>query len=207
MKRNAPLILSFVAGLVMILAFFFQSEPLTVAQNEIQSYGVILAAFALGIASVNLIQVHARNISRGTTLERVYSVLLIVALAGMAVVGITQGQSSPTFQFWFNSIMSPGQSTVWALGAFYIASAAFRAFRIKNVDSTVLLISAAVVMLGGVPIGEAIWGGFPGFSKWINDIPNMAGMRGMMIGAGIGAIGGGVRMLLGIERSYIGRSE
>jgi len=191
----------------MILAFFFESQTLTVAENEIQNYGVILAAFALGIASVNLIQVHARNISRGTTLERVYSAILIVSLVGMALVGITKGQNHPTFQFWFNAIMAPSQSTVWALGAFYIASAAFRAFKIKNVDSTVLLISAAIVMLGGVPIGEAIWGGFPGFSKWINDIPNMAGMRGMMIGAGIGAIGAGVRMLLGIERSYLGRSE
>lgn len=191
----------------MILAFFFTAEPLTVAQNEVQNYGVIMAAFALGIASVNLVQVHLRNVSRGTTMERVYSIVLLIALAGMAAIGITQGQTSATFQFWFNSIMAPGQSTVWALGAFYIASAAFRAFRIKNVDSAVLLISAAIVMLGGVPIGEAIWGGFPGLSGWINDIPNMAGMRGMMIGAGIGAIGGGVRMLLGIERSYIGRSE
>jgi hypothetical protein len=206
-KRNAPLFVSFVAGLIMILAFFFESGPLTAAQNELQNYGVILAAFALGVASVNLIQVHARNIARGTTMERVYSAILIVSLVGMALVGIIKGQNSSIFQFWFNSIMAPSQATVWALGAFYIASSAFRAFRIKNVDSTVLLVSAAIVMLGGVPIGEAIWGGFPGLSEWINNIPNMAGMRGMMIGAGIGAIGAGVRMLLGIERSYIGRSE
>jgi lysylphosphatidylglycerol synthetase-like protein (DUF2156 family) len=207
-KRNAPLVLSFIAGFIMILAFFFDAEPLAVAEKEIQNYGVIVAAFALGIASVNLVQVHARKISRETNvMERIYSALLIVGLVGMAFVGITQGQSSDTFQFWFNSVMSPSGATVFAMGAFYIASAAFRSFRIKNVDSTLLLISAAIVMLGGVPIGEAISSRIPEMSDWIFDIPNMAATRGMMIGAGIGAIGSGVRVLLGIERSYIGRTE
>ncbi len=191
----------------MILAFFFTAAPLTSAQNEIQNWGVIMSAFALGIASVNLVQVHIKNLSRGTVLDRIYSAVLLVALAGMTILGVSKGQNHPTFQFWFNSVMAPSQSTVWALGAFYIGSSAYRAFRIKNVDSAVLLISAAIVMMGGVPIGEAIWKGFPSLSKWINDIPNMAGMRGMMIGAGIGAIGGGMRMLLGIERSHLGRSE
>lgn len=197
----------FVAGVIMIAAFFFTARPLATAEKEMQNWGVIIAAFALGIASVNLIQVHVNNMVRGKPEERLYSGVLILSLIGTTVLGLAKGLSSKEFQFWFNAVVTPGGGTVWALGAFYIASAAFRAFRMKNIDSTLLLVAAVVVMLGGVPIGEAIWPGFPSAGKWITDIPNMAATRGMMIGAGLGAIASGLRGLLGIERSYLGGSE
>ncbi len=62
-------------------------------------------------------------------------------------------------------------------------------------------------MLGNVPIGEKIWSQFPTIGNWLMDVPNLAGQRGMLIGAGIGGIASGLRVLLGIEKSYLGGSS
>jgi len=155
---------------------------------------------------VNLIQVHTRKIAREGGMNWLYSGSLIVALAFMAILGIAKGPTNKIYQFSFNALFTPGQATVYAMTGFYIASAAFRAFRVRNVEAGILLVSAALVMLGNVSVGEAMWAGFPEVGRWLMDIPNLAGQRGMMIGAGIGAIAGGLRVLLGIERSYLGSS-
>jgi hypothetical protein len=93
---------------------------------------------------------------------------------------------------------------MFALLAFFIASAAFRAFRMRNVESGLLLGAAILVMLGLVPIGRAISPMFPQIQEWIVDVPNNAGRRAIMMGAALGAIATGLRVILGLERSHLG---
>ena len=42
------------------------------------------------------------------------------------------------------------------------------------------------------------------YIDWILDIPNNAGRRAIMMGAAIGAIATGLRVILGLERSHLG---
>ncbi|HHY76030.1 MAG TPA: hypothetical protein GX500_04490 [Firmicutes bacterium] len=205
MRRELPIAITFVLGVLIILAFFFDSPTLTNASQSLQNWAVIIAAFALGIASVNLIQVHAKKIARGQDrLDWLYSGALLLGLFGMTVIGLFKGPADQMYQFWFNALFTPGQATVYAMTGFYIASAAFRAFRIRNLEAGILLVSAALVMLGNVSVGEALWSKFPVIGSWLVNVPNLAAQRGMMIGAGIGGIAGGLRVLLGIEKSYLG---
>jgi len=60
-----------------------------------------------------------------------------------------------------------------------------------------------VVMLGRVPIGSSIWHGFPSVTEWLMSYPNAAAKRGIMIGIDLGLISMSLRMILGIERSYM----
>lgn len=207
MRRELPIAIAFIVGVLVIVSFFFSSKPLTNAAQTVQNWGIIVAAFALGLASVNLIQVHVKKIARGKGLDWLYSGSLIVSMLGMAILGIVKGPTYKTYQFWFDALFVPGQATVYAMTGFFIASAAYRAFKVRNVESAILLVSAAVLMLANVPIGEKMWSGIPTVGKWLMDIPNLAGQRGMLIGAGIGGIASGLRVLLGIERSYLGGSN
>lgn len=207
MRRELPIAIAFIVGVLVIVSFFFSSKPLTNAAQTVQNWGIIVAAFALGLASVNLIQVHVKRIARGKGLDWLYSGSLIVSMLGMAILGIVKGPTYKTYQFWFDALFVPGQATVYAMTGFFIASAAYRAFKVRNVESAILLVSAAVLMLANVPIGEKMWSGIPTVGKWLMDIPNLAGQRGMLIGAGIGGIASGLRVLLGIERSYLGGSN
>jgi len=101
----------------------------------------------------------------------------------------------------------PMGATMFSLLAFFVASAAFRAFRASNWRATLLLASAFIVMLGRVPIGGMIWKQIPVISEWMMQVPNMAGQRAVMIGAALGVVATSLRMIFGIERSYLGGAD
>jgi hypothetical protein len=107
------------------------------------------------------------------------------------------------FDFIFRHVFTPLQSTMFALLAFFVASAAYRAFRARTREATLLLLAASIVMLGRVPLGEGIWSGLGDIANWLLDVPNMAGQRAIMIGAALGAVSAGLRILFGLERSQL----
>lgn len=209
MKRELPIAIAFVVGALLTLSFFFTNKAVSQASSMVENWGVIVSAFALGLASVNLIQIHMKQIarSRGKGLTWLYSGSLIVSMLFIAILGILKGPTYKTYQFWFDALFVPGQATVYAMTGFFIASAAYRAFRIRNVEAAILLVSAAILMMANVPVGQMIYSGFPKMGDWLMNIPNLAGQRGMMIGAGIGGIASGLRVLLGVEKSYLGGSS
>ena len=96
---------------------------------------------------------------------------------------------------------------MYAMLAFWIASAAFRAFKARTLDATILLCVGIIVMLGNAPIGEIMWSQFPALRSWLMTVPAMAAVRALYIGAAIGGIAVGVRVLLGIERGHLGGGE
>jgi len=96
---------------------------------------------------------------------------------------------------------------MFAMLAFYIASAAYRAFIAKNAEAAVLLISAVLLMLGNVALGEMIHPNYGAVSSWIMNVPNLAGQRGMMIASAIGAVATSLRVLVGIDRTHFGGGE
>jgi hypothetical protein len=107
------------------------------------------------------------------------------------------------FQFAFDEVYTPLSATIYALLAFYVASAAFRAFRAKNVHATLLLVAAVIVMMGRVPIGAWLWSGLPFMKDWLLMWPNTAGQRAIQMGTAIGMIATGLRVIFGVERPYL----
>lgn len=121
---------------------------------------------------------------------------------------VTQwGPQGRVYVWMYNYIFDPCNATMFSLLAFFIASAAFRAFRARNTEAALLLGAAIIIMLGRAPIGRAMSELLPEISDWILDVPNNAGRRAIMMGAALGAIATGLRVILGLERSHLGASE
>lgn len=216
MRREIPLLITFAVALIVMLSSI-TTGPIpglgvsfsAIFKSHISPWMTIVSAFALGLASVNLIIVHWANISRKRK-DWVYSVVFVVT---MAIFGFlksyveiypTNRSAASTYGLLFDYILSPLMAGQWAFLGFYVASASYRAFRARNLDAAILLISAALVMLGAAPIGAAIWDKFPVIQRWLMNVPNMTGQRGVVIGAAIGSFVTGLRIMLGMERSHLG---
>jgi len=97
--------------------------------------------------------------------------------------------------------------------AFFIASAAFRAFRIRTVEAGVLAVAALIVMLGRVPLSNALtswlpeWARLQSLQEWIMVFPQNAAKRAILMGAALGVMATGLRVILGLERAYLGGED
>jgi hypothetical protein len=204
MRRNGPIIVGLISGLVVIVANFFVGTVMQTLRNEVTQWQLIAGAFAVLVGSINLCRIHMTKISRKKE-DRFFSWVLLVGFFGFLLFGLPKGSSShPQFQWVFKTSLEPMSATMFALLVFYIASAAYRAFRVKTPEATVLLLAAVILMLGKVSVGRMISEWIPQASSWLLDYPNTAGMRGITIGAALGAVATAFRVLIGIERGHLG---
>lgn len=204
MKKEIPLLIAFLLGTWMILENFLPGIPwVSETKNVITNGGIVIMAFTYALGIYSIVSVNLTKIQRGQ--DVVPKIALLAALALMVGLGFWRGFAEGTpFNWMYLNLYVPLQATMFSLLAFYIASAAFRAFRARSLEATLLLVCATLVMIGRIPVGEKLWSFFPTLSDWIMNFPNLAGKRAILIGAALGAISTGLRVILGLERSYLG---
>ncbi len=210
MKTTLPVIIMTAIALIMILDFFVADIPALawIKQSALvmRSWGIVIAAFAMGLGAVNLLRRHSRTIIRREA-DSFFSILLVGSMIVMIVLGIAFGTTSSAYDFMFSNILSPASATMYASIAFYIVTAAYRSFSARNLEGWLLLLTAVIVMLGKAPIGSVISDFFPVACAWIQDVPNTAGMRAIMMGAALGVVSSAIKMFLGMDKSYLGQRE
>jgi hypothetical protein len=221
-QRTVPLFITFIAGIFMILGLFFPAHLFKDPQDKLQELGLMILAAATLLGIANLVRINATRIQRRER-DWPYKIVLLASLFLMFGVGMVKfwvldynATKAGTFfnDRLYESVYVPTQSTMFALLAFFIASAAFRAFRIRTPEAVVLAIAGGLVMLGRVPLGNAlIWptppGGFGAseVADWLMNVPTLAARRAIFIGAALGAISIGLRVILGLERAHLGSGE
>lgn len=260
MKRTLPLIITFLSGVFIVVAFFIPHEPFGSLEQRMLVWLAILGGFTLLLGIDSLVKHHVRKISRKQK-DWFYSAVTLFGFFATIAAGIVTWAKYGTplefaslneigSFFWvYRWIMVPLQGTMFALLAFFIASAAYRAFRARTLDATLLLIAAILVMIGRLTMGvipavialavlliaagvyrfflrNPVFGTIlvvvgvgvavlllifptdavrlaPKVQEWIMSVPQMAARRGILIGITLGAIAMSVRIILGIERTYM----
>ncbi|MBN1356611.1 hypothetical protein JXA40_10160 [bacterium] len=153
--------------------------------------------------SVLLREIQLRNTS--LQLQNLEIPLMISPVSGEVVP--FEDDFGVSIQNIYEGILVPCGSTMFAMLAFYMCSAAYRAFRMRNLHAGVLLVSAFIVMLGQIPLITAFIPGLHDFRQWILDVPNLASKRGIMIGVGLGMAATSFKIIFGIERAWLGGGE
>jgi hypothetical protein len=177
------------------------------------NWTIIIGIFTLVVGIGSLVNLHYDRVSKQKE-NWPYSIVTLSALLFMTLLGLFSPDAIQNpkglFMKMYFFVLSPVQATMFALLAFFIASAAYRAFRAKTLLATLLLLSAAVVMLGRVPIGDMLTGWLPeglrfsDIAKYILDYPNTAAKRAIYIGVGLGIAATALKIILGIERTWLG---
>ena len=162
----------------------------------------IVVAFALFLGFINVISVHLNRIRTKKT-GTIYSGVLLISLILTLVVGFASGgPNSISSQAVFEYILQPLEATIFALLALFIATAAFRAFRIRNLETFFFVLFGVIILLGQIPLSIYLWSEFPVIKDWILNVPTLAGVRGILLGVALGTIATGLRILIGADRPY-----
>ncbi len=209
-----------IVGVVFVVQYFIPHYPFNQLNNWFSDWFSIIAACAIWLGALNLLKVSADRVYRKRE-DWFYSLVIIACFLVMAIVGFAGGAAfrdiGTKFDWLYQYVYTPLSSTMFALLAFFVASASYRAFRARNFDATLLLLAAFLVMIGRVPVGDAIamklqWGNhmyppslYPSnISTWIMNVFNTAGQRAIMIGIALGVVSTSIRVILGIERAHLG---
>jgi len=234
MKRTVPLVIASVAGFVLVAARFVPfAQPWG---EKVALWFDIIAAFAIVLGAGNLLMANLKKISGrqagwGFALVTILSFLVTLAV-GLFKVGVLPSEEFPNHPWagyyiakgsalwWiYEYVFNPLQATMFAMLAFFMASAAFRAFRAKNVEAILLLGTAFIVLIGRTNAAVWLTGWFP--EEWlflppdslrfdrltetvIMGVFNLSGTRAIVIGIALGIVATSLKVLLGVDRPYLG---
>jgi len=216
MRREVPLFITGTVGVVFVVSYFIPAAPFCYLDSKFSDWFSIVQACAIVLGALNLIVISAKKVV-GRKEKWGYPVAIIASFIIVIAAGIGGGREYMTtgtsFDWLYRYSYVPLSSTMYAILAFYVASASYRAFRARNVEATMLLVAAFLVMLGRVPIGDVVTSFMPlgarmsDLQQWIMDFPQTAGQRAVMIGIALGLVSTALRVILGIERSHLGGGD
>jgi len=226
LRRSLPLLITFIVGIMLVMAVFIPRAPFSEADDKFSVFFDIIAGVAFILGGGNLIKIHGNKIYRKTP-HWGYSVVtlagfFVMLVAGGLKLGNPGGWTGPVqapgsmFDWLYQATFNPLQSTMFSLLAFFVASASYRAFRAKTAEATLLLVAATIILVGRTPLGYYLTFWLPGplqffhipnLSGWILSVPNLAGQRAILVGIALGIVSTSLKIILGIERSYLGSKE
>lgn len=218
MRTTLPVVVAFLVGIILVISFFFNENTLIgKISQDIKVWVTIIGGFTLLLGVVSITRVNYTAVVKKER-DWIYKLFTLISIFIMIIPALLPASLSPLFgrkegsiyDWLFVYLDSPMMATMFATLAFYIASAAYRAFRARSAESTILLVTAVAIMLWRIPMGEAFLNLFPGdipefLNKYIMNGANMAVQRGIIIGAALGAASMSLRIILGIERTYMGK--
>lgn len=211
--------LTFLAGFFYSLEFFLPAKDgknfLTPWVEPVGDALMVIGAFTLPLGLVSLAVVHWGNIARRRK-GWGFSVVLFAAMFMMALSAFLQHYAhipiaKSIFSCLFDGLYVPLGVAMMSTLAFYIVSAAYRAFRVTNIDSILMMAAAVIVMLGQIPFGMWITSWLPAegiasslrienMSNWFMTVVNMSVQRAIGFGLGVGAIAMALRVWFSLER-------
>jgi len=207
-RRMIPTIITFLIGMFTIFVYYIEvPSSISDGSSTIISWGTIIVALATGYGTIILLRNHVRKIQTRQPGEWIYSLTIAVTIFVFPLLYFIAGDTSSIYKLIYDLTISNIGLAVYAIVFFSLATSSYKAFRARNVNSTILLLAGLFVMLQIAPIGAAIWGGFPILGNWILNVPTPGAFRGINIAAAFGLIAIGFRTLLGYDRGHLGISE
>jgi hypothetical protein len=169
-KRQIPILIVTLIGSITLFGWFIdQPDIKEFVSDDATQWFDVLASFAIILGALNLIKLQIQKILYQKP-DWIYSLIAVFGfvfaiVAGFFIKGVDDSVAQwgahvttegTLFKWMFDYMFSPMSATMFSLLAFFVASASYRAFRIRNFEATLLLVSGIIIMIGRVPIGSVI---------------------------------------------------
>ncbi|NTW97191.1 MAG: hypothetical protein HGB28_01410 [Oscillochloris sp.] len=214
-KRLVAVLIAGVSGLIVLLDFAGSGVIVAVIARALVGWAALITAIALLIGIMSVAWSHIERVRQRST-DWGYSLVLLAGMLLVIVVGILfplpgrggvvlpSSLAEQPIHLIFNMLYAPIASSLLALLAFFSLSAALRALGRRSVDAIVIITIAVIVLVAQLPPVYSL-PGVAAVLQWMNDYVALAGARGLLIGAAIGALVASVRVLLGFDLPYLDR--
>jgi|SRR5579871_4787035 len=188
----------------------------------------IVAAFLLGLGVYSVFTVHVKRVAKQSA-DWGFSVVLLLSFFLMVGLGYADwgmkriagpklddpsnwGIVNYGRSFLFDGLLQNMDAAMFSIISFYILSAAYRAFRIRSIEATILLGSAVIMMIGLLSGFEYGWNhvahqlpttgtyAMGELTKWLQDCFQTPSLRAIQWGLGIGTLAMGLRLWLSLEK-------
>lgn len=208
------------------------------AQPVIANMSNIIAGFLIGLGIYSLLRIHLRRLLKQQK-DWFFSLVLVISLVAMTIFGYWDwgnrqsaaggaissvpgpgwGFQQYARDFLFDGLLQQMDAGMFSMVAFYIMSAAYRAFRARSVEATILLLSALIVMLSFLGLAQFSWDTFlvnathgnkdsfllnfrlADVAAWLRGNIQTPAIRGIDFGVGIGLLAMGLRIWLSLEKT------
>ena len=215
-KRLLAVLIAGVCGLIVLVDYIGGGGGFAVVATTLIDWAAIITAVALLLGIFSVIGSHLGRLRHRST-DAGYSVVLLFGMVAVIVAGLffplpggggrlqlPSSLAELPIRIFFRAVYEPLAASLLALLAFFSLSAALRALRRGSGEATVIIVVAALVLIVQLP-PVAVLPGLGVAAQWLNDYVALAGARGLLIGAAIGAFVAGIRVLLGFDTPYLDR--
>jgi hypothetical protein len=194
----APTVITLIAGLLVLASFILPLPALLALRNILIEIAVIVAGMALILGFTRLLSLHW-----GRFKQRRSGYSLVAFLAALITFGVLLADRILHWgvtSFVFNAVIVPVQSSLGALLAVILGTAALRmARRRRSWGAVWFLLSAMIVLITQVPASEGLWSVLQPIRNMLNAIA-LGGVRGLLLGVALGTLAVAVRVLLAVDR-------
>lgn len=217
-----PKLVVFLAGLYFLLEFLLpeklfgsdQPNPLSASYGTVTNVLMVLGGMAFFLGPINLTRGELMEIVRRGK-DWIGSLIFIIGLViGILATAFRSDSPNGSFQqtmtlaydVIFYGVGLAFYMTSMALVSFYLVSAAHRAFLLNSLESSLMMLSATIVMLGLTPAGDFLNNLLPdslqigAAAQWILTTPNTAVQKAVLFGACGGAFAAAMRNWLSLEK-------
>ena len=206
-RVEIPIAITVICAILQIIPYFFEVPAWEEFADDFVEWTLVVSTTAMYIGVGSILMVHLPKVRRKRAgwefSALLLAIMVIMLIAGLPIPQIGLGIQNPVYQFIYRNMTVALSATMYSILAFFITSAAYRAFRARNIDAAILLVAGTLVMLGNAPAGTAAWIGFASIKDWLfSGPPNLATMRAIRIGAALGAVVLAARTFMGVERGY-----
>jgi hypothetical protein len=207
LRRDIPLLLVAVIVVLVIGEFFLVFEPLSAIVGELNTWCVILFAWAVTVGVVVVTRAAIKDIiaRRGRWYWRVWTLITMYVWIIVGVYFLSQGDLSLSAELYQQMVAYIWtRVNVYYVIGFWVISAMYRTFRWRSLESSVLVTATTLTVLGQLAWLDAITPVFHDIRTWLVSVLNTAGLRPIIIATAFGVLLMGLRMAMGRERSYLG---
>ena len=214
MRRRLVVLVTLLAGIYYFFEFFLPRHVIignfdfmwSRYDRKIGDIARVIFVPAMALGVINLLRIHGYAVVRRRKGWFNSLALLVVMFTTMIAGFWGHFADNPAvwsfFQdFLFGGLMNNLGSAMFSLLAFYIASAAYRSFRVHNVEAALMMAAALLVMIGQIPLGFFINEQIPVARNWVMTKVSTPAFRGIMFGSLIAGLAMAVRMWWSLERT------